>query len=130
MLDIFVVPWRQVIGRGFHDAQQSPEFQRIYGSAPIQEYGGIREAGRTMTTRMCFKPYMHDPSLPAMLGKIRVPTLIVWGEDDAIVPLECGERFQQAISGASLRTLEACGHFAHLDQPQRLAALVTDFFAS
>jgi pimeloyl-ACP methyl ester carboxylesterase len=130
MLDIFVVPWRQVIERGFREGQQSPEYQRIYANAPIQEFGGIREAGRTMSTRMCFKPYMHNPALPHMLGKIRVPTLIVWGNDDVIVPLECGERFQQAIPGATLRTLEACGHFAHLDQPQRLATLVRDFCAS
>ena len=128
--DIFVVSWRQVIERGFRDGQQSREYQRIYGSAPIQDFGGSREAGRIMSTRMCFKPYMHNPSLEGMLAKIRVPTLVVWGDDDAIVPLECGERFQHAIPGATLRTLEACGHFAHLDQPQRLAALAHEFFAS
>jgi pimeloyl-ACP methyl ester carboxylesterase len=127
MLDIFVVPWRQVIERGFRDAQQSTEYQRIYGSAPVQEFGGSREAGRIMSTRMCFKPYMYDPSLAAMLGKIAVPTLVVWGEDDQITPLECAEDFQRAIPSASLRTLAECGHFAHLDQPQELASLLRDF---
>jgi pimeloyl-ACP methyl ester carboxylesterase len=80
--------------------------------------------------RMCFKPYMHDPSLAGMLGKITTPTLVVWGEDDAIVPIECAHQYQQAIPGATLRTLDDCGHFAHLDQPERLAELLRTFFSS
>jgi pimeloyl-ACP methyl ester carboxylesterase len=130
IMDIFVYPWRQVIERGFRDAQQSPEYQRIYGSTPIQEFGGIREAGRTMSMRMCFKPYMHNPSLQGMLEKVRTPSLIVWGEDDEIVPFECAQRYASAIPGARLQTLAECGHFAHLDQPQHLAAVVRDFVSS
>jgi pimeloyl-ACP methyl ester carboxylesterase len=130
ILDIFLLPWRQVIERGFRNAQQSAEYQRIYGNAPIQEFGGIREAGRTMTMRMCFKPYMHDPSLPGMLGKIRTPTLIVWAEDDEIVPRECAELYQRAIPNARLRSLAESGHFAHLDQPQLLSSVLQEFFSS
>lgn len=130
MLDIFLIPWRQVIERGFLTGQQSPEYQRIYGDAPIQEFGGIREAGRTMTTRMCFKPYMHDPSLPGMLGKIRTPTLVVWGESDAIVPLECAQLYADSIPNARLHQLPHCGHFAHLDQPRDLANVVHEFLSS
>jgi pimeloyl-ACP methyl ester carboxylesterase len=128
ILDIFVIPWRQVIERGFHDPQHAAEYQRIYGAAPIQDFGGPREAGRTMTMRMCFKPYMSDPALPAMLARLRMPTLVVWGQQDAIVPLECGRLYQQAIPGATLDTIEQCGHLAHLEQPQRLAARLHQFF--
>ena len=130
ILDIFLIPWRQVIERSFRDPEHAAEYQRIYGNAPIQDFGGIREFGRTMTMRMCFKPYMYDPSLPGMLGKIRVPTLLVWGEDDAIVPLECGQMYQQAIPDAQLRTIANCGHFAHLEQPQELARMLQEFTAS
>jgi pimeloyl-ACP methyl ester carboxylesterase len=127
--DIFVMPWRQVIERGFYDAAHAPEFERIYSAAPIQDFGGPREAGRTMTTRMCFRPYMYDPALPGMLGKVHVPTLIVWGREDAIVPIECARLYQQAIPGSTVRTIEHCGHFAHLEQPQGLAAILHEFFS-
>jgi pimeloyl-ACP methyl ester carboxylesterase len=130
MLDIFLLPWRQVIERGFVNGQQSLEYERIYANAPIQEFGGIREAGRTMTMRMCFKPYMHDPSLPGMLGKIRAPTLVVWGEDDQFVPLECAQLYTNAIPNARLEVLPECGHLAHLDQPRQLANLVHEFLSS
>jgi pimeloyl-ACP methyl ester carboxylesterase len=125
-LDVFVTPWRDVIERGFFASAESSEYQRLYGQ-PMPEYGGIREAGRMMSIRMCFKPYMSDPALESMLGKIQTPTLVVWGSDDRIVPPECGERYQRAIPNAELRVLKDCGHFAHLEQPSQLAHLVDAF---
>ncbi len=129
MLDIFLIPWRNVIERGFVNAQGSAEYQRIYSENPIQEFGGIREAGRTMTMRMCFKPYMHNPSLPGMLPKINVPTLVVWGENDELIPLECGRQYAEGIPGSELRTISECGHFVHLDQPARLANALGEFIS-
>jgi pimeloyl-ACP methyl ester carboxylesterase len=34
----------------------------------------------------------------------------VWGREDAIVPVECGELFQQALPNATLKVIEHCGH--------------------
>ena len=45
----------------------------------------IRARGREMTTRLCWKPYMHSPSLIHLLPRVEVPTLVVWGELDRIV---------------------------------------------
>ena len=125
--DIFILPWQEVIEKAFYDPQNAPEYQRIYGSAPVVEFGGVREAGRTVSTRMCFRPYMYDAALPGMLGKVRVPTLIVWGEQDQIIPLECARLYQQAIPGATLRAIERCGHWPHLEHPQALAEIVREF---
>ena len=127
IFDIFVTPWRSVIERGFLNSVGAPEYQRIYGEAPIQEFGGIREAGRTMSMKMCFKPYMYDAALPAMLGKVRAPTLIVWGREDQIVPLECAYLFERALPDATVRVIEQCGHFAHLEQPTEVAHLISEF---
>jgi pimeloyl-ACP methyl ester carboxylesterase len=62
-----------------------------------------------------------------MLGKVRAPTLIVWGKQDRITPVECARIFQQSIPGAALRTIDDCGHFAHLEKPEELAAIVREF---
>lgn len=128
IFDIFITPWQQVIDRSFHDPKASPEYQRLYGT-PVPEFGGVREAGKTMSIRMAFRPYMYDPALPGMLGKVQTPTLVVWGAQDRIAPLACGEMYQRGIPGAQLRTIENCGHWAHLEQPEKLAALIHDFTA-
>jgi pimeloyl-ACP methyl ester carboxylesterase len=128
-LDLFIIPWREVVERSFYDAQHSAEYQRIYGAAPIQEFGGLREAGRSMSIRMCYRPYMHDPALLPTLGKIGVPTLIVWGARDQIMPIECGYLYQEAIPGARLRVIEQCGHWPHFEQPQALAEIIREFLS-
>jgi pimeloyl-ACP methyl ester carboxylesterase len=129
ILDVFVTPWKQVLDQAFADPRAAPEYARIFGGG-IAEFGGSREAGRTMSMRMCFRPFMYDPALPGMLGKVQVPTLIVWGREDRIVPLECAYQYQQAIPRATVRVLDRCGHFAHFEQPRLLAETISEFVAS
>jgi pimeloyl-ACP methyl ester carboxylesterase len=127
--DIFIIPWREVIERSLYDAQNCAEAQRIYTATPLQEFGGVREAGRSMSMRLCYRPYMYDPALPATLGKIRVPTLVVWGAQDQIIPIECAHLYQQAIPGATLRVIDHCGHWPHFEHPQTLAEIIREFSA-
>ncbi len=126
IFDIFIVRWIEMLQRGFADHEQSAEYKRLYGEG-IPEFGGTREAGRTMLLKMAFRPYMYDTALPGMLGRVTTPTLIVWGNQDRITPLECGRLYQQAIPNASLKVIDNCGHFAHLERPDELAAIVQDF---
>jgi pimeloyl-ACP methyl ester carboxylesterase len=127
--DIFVMPWSQVINRSFHDAAVSSEYERVYAANPIQDFGGPREAGRSMAMRTCYRPYMHNPALLPMLARVDVPSLIVWGDDDQIVPVECGRIYQGAIPGARLEIIEDCGHFAHFERPDELSKLIREFVA-
>ena len=46
------------------------------------------------------------------LYQIHQPTLIVWGADDALIPLSAGESLHRGIAGSSLTTLPGCGHLA------------------
>jgi pimeloyl-ACP methyl ester carboxylesterase len=59
-----------------------------------------------------------------------IPTLIVWGDKDGIIPMSHGQAAHQAIPGSRLEILEGSGHFLPLQDPARLAAVVGDFIAS
>ena len=48
-------------------------------SAADSEDAIVRIRGREMTTRLCWKPYMHSPSLIHLLPRVEAPTLVVWG---------------------------------------------------
>ena len=52
---------------------------------------------REMCFRIAWKPYMYSQTLPHLLGGVKAPALVVWGDEDRIVPLECGERYCQAL---------------------------------
>jgi 2-hydroxy-6-oxo-octa-2,4-dienoate hydrolase len=70
---------------------------------------------------------MYNPTLPHLLGGVTAPTLVVWGRDDRIVPLECGERYAKALPRARLEIVAGAGHFVEMEKASELAQLVTDF---
>jgi pimeloyl-ACP methyl ester carboxylesterase len=80
-----------------------------------------------MTFRIAWKPYMYNASLPYLLGSVVTPALVVWGRDDRIVPLECGERYAKALAQARLEIIDRAGHFMEMERPDELARLVVPF---
>lgn len=54
--------------------------------------------------------------------EIRCPTLILWGEDDAWLPVEHGRRLRELIPGARFRPVPASGHLVHEDAPEAIIA--------
>src|SRR5205807_464685 len=85
------------------------------------------DLNREMSFRIAWKPYMYNTSLPHLLGGVATPTLVVWGRDDRIVPLECGERYAKALPRARLEVVDGAGHFLEMEKPHELAQLVTNF---
>ena len=129
ILDVFVRPWREVVSSSVFDPS-AEEFRRIYEASPVQDYGGPREAGRTMSMRLAYRPYMHSPALPSLLKAVRTPSLIIWGAEDRIIPVECGRQIQAAIPGSRLEVIEHCGHWPHYEKPRQLADTVKAFLRS
>jgi pimeloyl-ACP methyl ester carboxylesterase len=125
--DIFLITLAEVRTQSFFDAQQVPEWQQLYGHPPTPETTDRAEEALETLVRLCWKPYMHELRLPSLLPRITRPTLIVWGREDAIVPLECGELYQQHIAGSRLAVLDACGHCPQIEKPQAFADVVRSF---
>ncbi len=84
----------------------------------------VRIRGREMTTRLCWKPYMHDPSLIHLLPRVEAPTLLVWGENDRIVPLNAGKHIASAMPNARLEVIAGAGHLPHIEKPQEVIPLL------
>lgn len=62
----------------------------------------------------------------ARVGRVRSPTLVVWGRDDKIFPLLNGQKLAREIHGASLEVLET-GHSPHEERPSEFLAAVVPF---
>lgn len=56
-----------------------------------------------------------------------MPALIVWGRRDPLIPAAHGEFAHGAMPGSRLEVFEEAGHFPHLDEPVRFAAVLGDF---
>ncbi len=62
--------------------------------------------------------------------QISVPTLIVWGRNDPIVPVGVGERLAQIIPGARLAVIDRCGHCPQEERPEQTLELLRPFLDS
>ena len=59
-----------------------------------------------------------------------VPTLIVWGDRDPLIPVSHGHDANGAMPGSRLEIFEGSGHFPHRDSPERFASLLMEFIAT
>jgi 2-hydroxy-6-oxonona-2,4-dienedioate hydrolase len=64
------------------------------------------------------------------IGDNKIPTLILWGKQDKLIPLEYFKAFQEAISGSSVVILEDAGHAPFAEKPAIFCELMHKFLAS
>ncbi|MBM3941343.1 MAG: alpha/beta hydrolase [SAR202 cluster bacterium] len=126
--EIFMVSAQTRLKQRFFDPTQVPNYQQLTRQLSPEEQQ-VEHANREMASRLCWRPYLHNPSLPHYLGAVPTPTLIVWGKQDAIIPVECGELYQKALPNATLRIIDHCGHSPALEKPQEFLKTVTDFLS-
>ncbi len=67
------------------------------------------------------------PALSARLGEIDAPTLIVWGEKDALIPTRYARRFQKEIKGSHLAIIKNSGHTPYFERPEAFSHIVLRF---
>ncbi|HEY4333480.1 MAG TPA: alpha/beta hydrolase [Ilumatobacteraceae bacterium] len=82
------------------------------------------EIHRETVARVTWKPYMYNRRLEALLPEVDVPSLIVWGDSDLVMPLECGRRYAEVLPRAELRVIANSGHAVEAEQPAELADLI------
>lgn len=62
-----------------------------------------------------------------LVKQIVSPTLLIWGENDPLVPLSTGRKFEEAITGAKLVTIANCGDFPHEEYPDEVSSYILNF---
>lgn len=74
-----------------------------------------------------WSPYLNDPKLHARLHRITTPTLVLRGADDRLVSTKYVEDYVRALPDARVETLDHCGHHIHIDKPERLVQIISQF---
>ena len=72
-------------------------------------------------------PALGAERLDDRLANIKVPTLVVWGKQDQLLPISSGERYAAGIIGARLVSFDKCGHVPPVEKTQEFLAVVTAF---
>lgn len=128
--DIFLITPQEMLQKQFYNPSQAPEYARLYEGEPTIEQQQRAAWNREMAALLTWKPYMYNPKMPVLLAQLKTPTLIMWGRQDAIVPLNCGELYQAAIPGAKLTVLDECGHSPQIEKPHAFLEAVLPFLTT
>ena len=130
ILDMFLIVAREYLEESFLDTNETPEYPIAYPGEASPEQVEIWEASREESARLAWRPYMYHAALPHLLGRLQdLPTLLVWGDQDAVIHVSAGEAYQEAIQGARLEIISGCGHHPESEKTSEFVGLVRDFFA-
>lgn len=104
-----------------------------------------REAWKEMVYRISSRNYATDAFFEGLrritgffgqrdilsdetLSAVKIPTLLVWGDSDRIVPTGHSCRASRTIPNSRLQIIENCGHVVQLEAPRRVTQLMVDWF--
>ncbi|MBO9499096.1 MAG: alpha/beta hydrolase [Novosphingobium sp.] len=85
---------------------------------------------REALTLYGWAPTLHNPKLKGRLHRIKVPTLVLCGEEDRIVVADYGRNFAAAIPGASYASVSGAGHYGYLEQTPAFAQQIEAFLGA
>lgn len=115
----------------------------VLGAGPVRRWVAeatalddryLRSAGRMLLAPAAWRSFVREqrhlvrdlPALERRVGQISVPTTIVSGSADRVVPIIAARRLAAQIPGAELVEIEHAGHLLHVQQAGRLAEIIAD----
>lgn len=127
IMDMFTVTARTYLNHNVLDTQ-GDEFKKLFGGEQTPEQFEAWEDARAETARVAWKPYMFNQSMAHLLENIAgLPTLLLWGKQDPVVPLNVAELYKQKIAGSKLVTFDQCGHMPEVEKTADFVKEVRNF---
>jgi len=121
--DIFLWSRQQLAQNLFYD----PGLAEAMLRAETSEEEEIQVRNRITVAKLCWQPRLYNPHLAKWLHRICVPTLILWGDADKVIPPPYGPAFCHLIPNARLEILPRCGHLPQVERTEEFVAAVTGF---
>ncbi len=72
---------------------------------------------------------LFSPSLPKLMHRINLPTHVIWGNQDKIIPPDHAEEFKRLIASASVTMIDQCGHLPQVEKAGKFTEAVNGFIA-
>jgi pimeloyl-ACP methyl ester carboxylesterase len=123
ILDIFNRSPDAVRQSSWHDPERfAPDYDAMTDEALV-----VHARNREALCRYAWNPYMYNPQLPRWLGRITLPTLLVWGASDRVVTPDYGRAYSRLIPGSRFALIERAGHHPEIEQPAAFVERVAAF---
>jgi len=124
ILDVFNVNPAERRRASWHDPAKAPDYNAMSDDELV-----IHARNREALCLYAWHPCLYNPQLKQWLGRIRVPTLVLWGAGDRVVTPDYGRAYAGLIPGARFEIIEAAGHHPEQEQPEGFVTRVAAFLA-
>jgi pimeloyl-ACP methyl ester carboxylesterase len=118
-VDIISTPGEQIVGMLVSNFDV---LKRRLPENPGIDFIADRYRESTTVARLWWE-HPFDPKFMRHLKRIKMPTMIAWGEEDKIAPVGQTALWQQHIPHADIRVFKGAGHLVHLEEPQAVVAM-------
>ena len=112
----------QTVAAGFFDPGHIKMFHDQYRVQ--MEYRGFK---RAILSTLRNKTLDGFPEIYQQLGRLDLPVLLFWGQEDQTLPLEQSHDILSAVPRAEFHVIENCGHIPHYEKPEEVNPIISDF---
>lgn len=95
-----------------------------------EEAQNIQLRNSITMAKLAWQPRLNNPDLKKWLHRIHLPTLIVWGDSDRLIPPAYGPVFQKLIPNSRLEVFPQCGHVPQVERTAEFVSAVTNFIGA
>jgi len=110
----------------FHDQAFA---ERMLAQPLSEEDADLALTNRFMAAKLGWEPRWFNPALERWLHRIDVPTLVLWGADDKLMPVKYAEVWRARVPQVSVETIPQCGHLPHIEKAEATAGKLLGFLA-
>lgn len=124
--DIFRMPVEENLRRFYADQERAARRVGDVAKADMR----LVAKNQATVTRLAYRPRFYNPDLGKWLHRVDVPTLLIWGAEDGLVPPKFGEAYRSLIPGAKLAVLPAAGHAPFDEEREAFLAAFSEFIGA
>jgi pimeloyl-ACP methyl ester carboxylesterase len=124
--DAFIWGPEEAVRNLYHDQSVA---DRLLAIKPTEEQMDVMLKNRFTVAKFGWQPRWHNPDLEKWLHRIKLPALVIWGDDDRIMPPAYAALWRERLPDARLVMVEGCGHLPHVEQAGLVARHVHAFLA-
>ncbi|HEX3863158.1 MAG TPA: alpha/beta hydrolase [Stellaceae bacterium] len=122
ILDVFNVNPAEVRRCSWHDPAKGPDYDAMTDEELV-----IHARNWEALCLYAWHPLLYNPQLKQWLGRIRMPTLMLWGESDRVVSPDYGRAYSALIPGSRFELIPEAGHHPEIERPERFVERVAAF---
>ncbi|MCS6927700.1 MAG: alpha/beta hydrolase [Candidatus Binatia bacterium] len=126
--NLFTGDWflKRLLRGGVEKEERMPDSLLQTYLQPYHDDPGARTALLKFMREFTLRPLIENEIQPA-LTQLQVPTLVVWGDGDAYVPLDFGRRLKQDIPNSAFEVILNSGHLVQEERPEKVREVLKEF---